>query len=250
MWWRARSSLIWRRQLGQPIVIEHRTGAGGVIAVDAVAKSPPDGHVIGLAGAGALFVNPTSSEKMPYDPLKDLAPVSLLAEIPFVLIAPATFEPTSVREVIALAKKTTLSIGHGGNGTAMHLSAQLLSEMAGINPTLVPYRGSQPVASDVLAGHIPLGMTDIPSAISLIQGSRIKALGVSTARRTSSLAGRSDHRGVRTAGIRGGRLVRRGRTGGHAGRCVIARLNAAIVGALNDPASRSASSRSAPSPRR
>lgn len=175
------------KQLGQPVIIEHRTGAGGVIAVDAVAKSPPDGYVIGLAGAGALFVNPNSTEKMPYDPLKDLAPVSLLAEIPFVLIAPATFEPDSVRDLIERAKKTTLSIGHGGNNTAMHLSAQLFSDMAGINPTLVPYRGSQPVASDVLAGHIPLGVTDIASAIALIQSSRIKALGVSTARRTSSL---------------------------------------------------------------
>jgi tripartite-type tricarboxylate transporter receptor subunit TctC len=221
------------RQLGQPIIIEHRTGAGGVIAVDAVAKSPPDGYVIGLAGAGALFVNPNSSERIPYDPLKDLAPISLLAEIPFVLIAPATFEPSSVQEVVALARKSTLSIGHGGNGTAMHLSSQLLSEMAGINPTLVPYRGSAPVASDVLAGHVPLGMTDIASAISLIQGGRIKALGVSTSRRTSSLPtvptiAESGLPGYEAVGWFG--VVAPAGTPPEA----IARLNAAVVGALND----------------
>jgi tripartite-type tricarboxylate transporter receptor subunit TctC len=222
-------------QLGQPVVIEHRTGAGGVIAVDAVAKSPPDGYVIGLAGAGALFVNPNSTEKIPYDPLKDLAPVSLLAEIPFVLIAPATFEPDSVRELIERAKKTVLSIGHGGNGTAMHLSAQLFSEMAGISPTLVPYRGSQPVASDVLAGHIPLGVTDIASAIALIQSSRIKALGVSTARRASSLPAVPT---IAESGLPGYEAVGWFGVVAPVGTPpeVVAKLNGAITGALSDPA--------------
>jgi tripartite-type tricarboxylate transporter receptor subunit TctC len=225
------------RQLGQPIVIEHRTGAGGMIAVDAVAKSPPDGHVIGLAGAGALFGNPASGEKMPYDPLKDLAPVSLLAEIPFVLIAPASFEANSVRDVVALARTRALSVGHGGNGTAMHLSAQLLGEMAGINPTLVPYRGSQPVASDVLAGHIPLGVTDIPSAIALIGSGQMKALGVSTARRTSSLPNVPT---IAESGVPGYEAV--GWFGVVAPAAtpadIVAKLNGAIVGALNDAAVR------------
>jgi len=225
------------RTLGQPLVIEHRTGAGGVIAVEAVAKSTPDGHVIGLAGAGALFVNPNATEKMPYDPLKDLTPVSLLAEIPFVLIAPATFEPDSVREAIERARKTTLSIGHGGNGTAMHLSAQLLSEMAGFTATLIPYRGSQPVASDVLAGHIPLGVTDITSAIALIQAGQIKALGVSTFRRTSSLPNVPT---IAESGLPGYEAVGWFGVIAPAGTApeVIAKLNAAITGALNDPAIR------------
>lgn len=225
------------KELGQPVVIEHRTGAGGVIAVDAVAKSPPDGYVIGLAGAGALFVNPNSTEKLSYDPLKDLAPVSLLAEIPFVLIAPATFEPDSVRELIERAKKTALSIGHGGNGTAMHLSAQLFSEMAGISPTLIPYRGSQPVANDVLAGHIPLGVTDIASAIALIQSSRIKALGVSTARRTSSLPAVPT---IAESGLPGYEAVGWFGVVAPVGTPpeVVAKLNGAITAALSDPAIR------------
>jgi tripartite-type tricarboxylate transporter receptor subunit TctC len=225
------------KQLGQPVVIEHRTGAGGMIGVDAVAKSPPDGHVIALAGAGALFANPASSERMPYDPLKDLAPVSLLAEIPFVLIAPATFQPGTVGELIALAKKTALSIGHGGNNTAMHLSAQLFSDMAQISPTYVPYRGSQPVASDVLAGHIPLGITDIPSAIALIQAGQIKALGVSRARRTSSLPNVPT---IAESGLPGYDAVGWFGVVAPAGTPadVVAKLNAAIAGALNDPATK------------
>ncbi len=133
------------------------------------------------------------------------------------LIGAATFEPDSAREVIERGKQTALSIGHGGNNTAMHLSAQLFSDMAGIKPTLVPYRGSQPVASDVLAGHIPLGVTDIPSAISLIKAGQMKAHRRVDRAAHHVAAERADHRGVRAAGIRGGRLVRRGRAGRHAG---------------------------------
>jgi tripartite-type tricarboxylate transporter receptor subunit TctC len=222
------------KRLGQPIIIENRTGAGGVIAVDAVAKSMPDGHVIGIGAAGALSVNVSFNEKMPYDPVKDLAPISMLAEIPFILIAPAASETNSVRDVIALAKARPLTIAHGGNGTAMHLTAQLFNQMAGISTTLVPYRGSAPVAGDVLAGHVPLGVTDITSAISLIGNGQIKALGVSTARRASSLPNVPT---FAEAGIPGyeaigwfGAVAPAGTPPG-----IIAKLNEAIVGALSDP---------------
>ncbi len=177
------------RRLGQPVVIENRPGGGGVIGVDAVAKAAPDGYVIGLGAAGALAVNVSLREKMPYDPLTDLAPITLLAQVPFILTAPVSLPENSLREVIARAKANPegLSIGHGGNGTAMHLTAQLLNQMGGVNVTLVPYRGSGPVAQDVVAGHVPLGVVDIPSSISLIEAGRVKALGVSTSRRVASL---------------------------------------------------------------
>jgi tripartite-type tricarboxylate transporter receptor subunit TctC len=225
------------KRLGQPIIIENRTGAGGVIAVDMVAKSPPDGHVIGIGAAGALSVNVSFNEKMPYDPVKDLSPISLLAEIPFILIAPASYEANSVGEVIALAKARpgALSIGHGGNGTAMHLTAQLFNQMAGIKTTLVPYRGSGPVAGDVLAGHVPLGVTDITSAISLIGNNQVKALAVSTARRASSLPNVPT---FAEAGLAGYEAIGWFGVVAPAGTPpeVIAKLNEAIVGALNDPA--------------
>jgi tripartite-type tricarboxylate transporter receptor subunit TctC len=175
------------KRLGQSLIIENKAGAGGMIAVDTVAKAPPDGHMIALAGAAAMSVGTSPAEKMPYDPAKDLAPVTMLAEIPFVLIAPAASEANSVRDAVAMAKAKPLSIGHGGNGTVMHLTAQLFNQMAGVTTTLVPYRGSTPVANDVLAGHVPLGISDITSALALIRAGQIKALGVSTTRRSASL---------------------------------------------------------------
>jgi tripartite-type tricarboxylate transporter receptor subunit TctC len=177
------------KTLGQPLVIENRPGGGGVIGLEAVVKAPPDGHVIGLAAAGALAVNVSLREKMPYDPLVDLAPVTMLAHIPFLLIAPNSSFAASLGDVIARARQDpqSLSIGHGGNGTAMHLSGHLINQMAGVNLQLVPYRGSALVAQDVLAGHVPLGVVDISSSIALIQSGQIKALGVSTAQRVASL---------------------------------------------------------------
>ncbi|MET0276788.1 MAG: tripartite tricarboxylate transporter substrate binding protein [Pseudorhodoplanes sp.] len=177
------------KRLGQPVVIENRGGAGGNLGVDAVAKSAPDGYTIGFAAAGALAVNPSLVEKMPYDVGKDLIPITLVGTSPFILVATPKFEGTSLKEVIAAAKSKPgeLTIGHGGNGTAMHLTAALLNQMGGVSTTLVPYRGSGPVTADVVAGHIPLGITDGPSAIGQIKGGAVKAIAVTSLQRTPSL---------------------------------------------------------------
>ena len=223
------------KRLGQPIVIENRAGAGGVIGLDAVAKSPPDGYVIGVGAAGALVVNVSLREKMPFDPLTDLAPISGLAITPFILASPLSFAPSTLAEVIALAKEKPggLSIGHGGNGTAMHLTAQLLNHMAGVSITLVPYRGTGPVTQDVLAGHIELGITDIPSAISLIEAKRIKIFAVSSAQRVSTLP---DVPTFSEAGLPGYESVGWFGFVAPAGTPadIIAKLNGAIVAALED----------------
>jgi len=107
------------RLLGRPIVIENRTGAGGVTGIEAVARSAPDGYTIGIGGAGALAVNLSLKEKMPYDPFVELAPISGLVKAPFLLAAAPNFEPNAVRDVIALAQRKpgAIAIGHGGNGT-------------------------------------------------------------------------------------------------------------------------------------
>jgi tripartite-type tricarboxylate transporter receptor subunit TctC len=226
------------KQLGQPLVIENRGGAGGVIGVDAVAKAQPDGYTIGLGAAGALAVNVSLQQKMPYDPVKDLAPISLLSAIPFILIAPSALPANSVKDAIALAKaKPDTSIAHGGNGTAMHLTAQLFNQMAQVSATLVPYRGSGPVASDVLAGHVPFGITDIPSAISLIREGKVKALAVSSTRRYPLLP---DLPTFAEAGLPGFESVGWFGVVAPAGTPpeIVAKLNAAVVGALNDPAVR------------
>ena len=177
------------KRLGQPVVIENRGGAGGNLGVDAVAKSAPDGYTIGFAAAGALAVNPSLIEKMPYDVGKDLIPITLVGTSPFILIATPKFEASSLKDVIAAAKAKPgeLSIGHGGNGTAMHLTAALFNQMGAVSTTLVPYRGSGPVTADVVAGHIPLGITDGPSAIGQIKGGAVKPIAVSSLQRTPSL---------------------------------------------------------------
>jgi tripartite-type tricarboxylate transporter receptor subunit TctC len=224
------------RSLGQPIVIENRGGAGGSIGLDAVAKAAPDGYVIGIAGLGALAVDVILNDKLPYDPFRDIAPISGLISSPFILAAPLTFSGNSIADVIALAKASkSLSIGHGGNGTAMHLTAQLFNHMAGLELALVPYRGTGPVTQDVLAGHIPLGITDPPSAIAQIESRRIKALAISSRARFPALPdiptfAESGLPGFESTGWFG--FVAPARTPPE----IIAKLNAAIVTALADPA--------------
>jgi tripartite-type tricarboxylate transporter receptor subunit TctC len=224
------------RSLGQPIVIENRGGAGGSIGLDAIAKATPDGYVIGIAGLGALAVDVILSDKLPYDPFRDIAPISGLISSPFILAAPLSFSGNSIGDVIALAKANpkSLSVGHGGNGTAMHLTAQLFNHMAGLDLALVPYRGTGPVTQDVLAGHISLGITDPPSAIAQIEGRRIKALAISSRVRFPALPdiptfAESGLPGFESTGWFG--FVAPARTPPD----VIAKLSAAIIAALADP---------------
>ena len=174
-------------RLGQPVVVENRPGAGGNIGVDAVAKSAPDGQTIGLAAAGALSLNAVLYSSMPFDPEKDLAPVSMLAMIPFLLVASPSAPFSYLREMIAAAKAKpgSLAYGHGGNASAMHLCGELLKMMAGIDVLAVPYKGSGPVAADILAGQVPLGVVDFPSALANLRAGKMKALAVTTSRRVA-----------------------------------------------------------------
>jgi len=173
------------RLFAQPVVIENRAGAGGMIAIDAVAKSTPDGYVLGLGGAGALGTNLALGEKMSYDPRKDIAPVTGLAGSPFILAAAPSFPGASLREVIAQAKASAdkLAIGHGGNGTLMHLTAELFNQMAGTRVALVPYRGIAPVVSDLVGSHVALGIIDPPSGMAAIEGGQIKTIAITSAKR-------------------------------------------------------------------
>jgi tripartite-type tricarboxylate transporter receptor subunit TctC len=227
-----------QESLQQPIVIENRGGAGGNIGIGAVAKAAPDGYTLGVAAAGVLTVNPhLNPAAMPFDPIKDLAPVTMLAEIPFVLVASQQSGINSVADVIAKAKAEPqgLSIGHGGNGTAMHLTSALFNQKAGVGVQLIAYRGTAPASVDVLAGHIPLAVLDIPASKQLINDGKLKALGVSAAKRVTFLPdvppladqGLSEFESVGWFG-----LVAPAGTSPE----IVDTLNAAFVKALSDPA--------------
>ena len=174
-------------RMGQPVLVENRPGAGGMIGVDIVAKAPADGYTIGLAAAGALSSNISLYPSMPFNPEKDLAPVTMLAMIPFFLIAHPS-QPASLKEVLAAAKAKpgAIAIGYGGNGSTMHLAGELLNMMAGVKLQPVPYKGSGPVSTDVLGGQVPLGMVDVPSAIVHVRAGKMRALGVTSKRRISA----------------------------------------------------------------
>ena len=171
------------KRLGQPIVLENRPGAGGMIAIDAVVRAAPDGYTIGLGGAGALGGNVALGEKMSYDPRKDVAPVTVLSGSPFILAAAPLFAGKSVPDIIAMSKREKIAIGHGGNGTLMHLTAEMFNQMAGTKLPLIPYRGIAPVVTDLIGGHVALGIVDPPSAVAAIEGGKIKAVAISSAAR-------------------------------------------------------------------
>lgn len=172
-------------RLRQQVLVENRPGAGGNIGMDAVAKSAPDGYTMGLGAAGALAANVSLYPKMPYDPVKDFAPVSNVAFVPFFLIANPSLPVNNLQELVALAsaKPGQLMLGYGGNGTAMHLSGELFKLMAKVQLVNVPYKGSGPAAVDTMGGQLPLAMVDVASAITQVKAGRLKALAVTTAKR-------------------------------------------------------------------
>ena len=222
------------KRLGQPIVLESRPGAGGMIAIDAVARAAPDGYTIGLGGAGALGGNVALGEKTSYDPRKDVAPVTVLSASPFILAAAPWFAGKSVPDIIALSKREKTAIGHGGNGTLMHLTAEMFNQMARTKLPLIPYRGIAPVVTDLIGGHVALGIVDPPSAVAAIEGGKINAVAISSAARFPRLKdvptfAEQGLPGFESFGWFG--IVAPARTPP----AVVARLNAALVAELNEP---------------
>src|SRR3954451_18467674 len=224
------------KQLGQTLVIENRAGAGSAIAIGMVAKAPPDGYLIGLGAAAGLGVSPGVQDNVTYDPRKDLAPVSLLASVPFILAASNSLRGKTLADIIVMARQPNkLAIGHGGNGTLMHLTAQMFNQMADTRIDLVPYRGTGPVVTDLIGGHMPLGGVDSPSAMAAIEGGLITPIAVSSSTRYERLP---DIPTFAEQGLKGFEATGWFGIVAPAGtpQDVIAKINAAFVAALKDPA--------------
>jgi tripartite-type tricarboxylate transporter receptor subunit TctC len=189
-------------RLGQQVLVDNRPGAGGNIGLQALAKAEPDGYTVGVGAAGGLAANAALYSKMPFDAQKDFVPISLLAHIPFVLVVNPSSPARSVAELLAQARAEPgkVAIGHGGNGTAMHLSVQLLELLAQIDLTEIAYKGSGPVALDVIGGQVPAGMLDLPSVLQHVRAGKVRALAVTGSTRLPQLP---DVPTLAEAGVRG-----------------------------------------------
>ncbi len=168
------------QRLRAPFVIENRTGAGTVIAATATAKAAPDGYTLMQATSGTMSMNSTIFKNLSYDP-KDLAPVALIAGVPFVLVVHPSLPVNSVADLVKVAKERPLTYGSGGVSAFHHLHAELFSSMLGIKMTHVPYRGSVPAMTDLVAGNIQVLFVDIGPSIQLIRAGRARALGLTSA---------------------------------------------------------------------
>lgn len=226
-------------KLGQNILIDSKPGAGGNLGMDLVAKAAPDGYTLGIGSAGPLAANASLYTRLPFDPLKDFEPIGTVALTPFVIVAHPGFRARTMQQLLADARQrpNTVPVGHGGNGTAMHLSVQLLGHMSGSRFLEVPYKGTGAAALDAVAGHTPVALLDLPSAVNFIKDGRLVPLAVTTARRVAALP---DVPTVAEAGVLQYEssgwfgLVAPGGTPPQ----VIAKLNDALVDALNQPAFR------------
>ncbi|HET9616941.1 MAG TPA: tripartite tricarboxylate transporter substrate binding protein [Pseudolabrys sp.] len=176
-------------QLGKPVVVENKPGAGTIVGTQAAAKSAPDGYTL-LAGLTAnMAVNPSLFKTLPYDPVRDFTPVGMMAQFPFVLVVSKDFPAKSVKNLIAMAKAKpgSINFASAGNGTGQHLSAELFKLMAGVDMTHVPYRGAAPAYSDVISGRTPVFFDNLASALGQIKGGSVRALGVTGTKRSPLL---------------------------------------------------------------
>ena len=175
--------------LGQPVVVENRTGAGGNIGMDVVAKAPADGYVIGMGSIGTHGINPSVYAKMPFDPVRDFAPITFVASNINVLVVHPSVPAQNVQQFIAHAKANPgkLSFGSAGTGTSQHLAGELFKQLAGVEMMHVPYKGAAPALSDMIGGQLPLMFVDISASLGHIRSGKLRALGVTTRERTPLL---------------------------------------------------------------
>lgn len=222
--------------LGQQMVVEPRPGAGTTIASDMIAKSPGDGYTVFLQDMTTHAINASLYRRLPYDPVRDFAPVTLIAASPLMLIVHPSLPVTTVKSLIALARKRPGDIAHGssGNGTIVHLAAEMLKSTADIKMVHVPYKGSPQVVAALLGGEVPVSFATVPPVLPNMKAGKLRVLAVTTPQRSSAApeiptmkeAGLKDFELVLYTGI----LVPRGTP-----RPIIDRLNAEFAKAVKFP---------------
>ena len=170
------------QHFGRPFIVENKPGAGSTTGAAFVARAIPDGYTLLMAPSPTMAVAVTIYRNLPYDPVADFVPLALIAQTPFVLAVNPSLPVHSVRELIALAKDKPgeLSFGSAGPGTPHHLYAELFKSMTGIEMSHVPYRGSAPLLTDLVAGHIPLAFVDFGPAVGMLRAGKVRPLGIST----------------------------------------------------------------------
>ncbi len=176
-------------RLGQSVVVENIGGAGGNLGMRQVAQAAPDGYTLILALTAQFAVNVSVFPKLPYDPVKNFDPITTIASAPYVLVAHPSLPAATTRELVALAKKLPgkLSYGSAGNGSGQHLGMELLKSMTGIDIAHIPYKGGAPALIDLLSGMVPISMQTYPSMIGHRKAGKLRALGVTTAKRVTVL---------------------------------------------------------------
>jgi tripartite-type tricarboxylate transporter receptor subunit TctC len=175
--------------LGQPVVIDNRPGAGTIIGTEATAKSAPDGYTFMLGTVSSHAINPALNARLPFDPVKDFTPLSLVASIPFAMIVHPSVPARSVQEFVALAKSKPgqLNYSSAGNGTSNHLAGELLKSMAGVDLVHVPYKGSAPALNDLIAGQVSLMFDLVLTAAPHIKSGAVRGLAVTGTQRSAVL---------------------------------------------------------------
>ena len=174
---------------GQGVVVDNRGGAAGLVGADLVAKARPDGYTLLIGNVGTQSINPSLYKKMPYDPDRAFAPVSLVAELPFVMMVSPTLPAKNVKEFVALAKATPdkLMFASSGSGGSPHLTGEIFSAAAGVRMTHVPYKGGTPAMTDLMGGHVDVLFASILESASYIKAGKLRGLAVTGSARSPTL---------------------------------------------------------------
>jgi tripartite-type tricarboxylate transporter receptor subunit TctC len=176
-------------KLGQSVIIDNRAGGNGIIGLQALVTSAPDGYTIAVAAAGPVAVNPSLYERLPYDPVKDFAPITNMVNFPLLLVTHPSFAPKTMPEVLAAARAAPGKVFYAspGTGNSGHLAGELLNSMARIETMHVPYKGQGPAVADLLAGRVQMLYSSIPSVIEHVKSGRLNGIAVGSAKRLASL---------------------------------------------------------------